>query len=329
MFARVSYDDTSGRTQKLQLQAGQRVSIGASLSADIVLGNCQGVAGEHAEIFFKHQKCSIKNLTGDPDKLLVNGQPTKQADLSNGDTIDIGGNEMGFELESAEPLESAAAVAAVPVAVAATAVTSANSDNTTATDPTNRLFQSEKFQFERHPNGTVVISADSFIEQIHPIIDEAKSPWTYHLICNHKLSKLKSDSPPEPNYLANVPSKISDSNDLYLVSFEDKNEALAMFSKYGNVNAGLLGISGPNINAVEIAAQFKFIATWFMIPANLKFHTINGSTLLLDKVFSLFEILAMPDPNLNKDILILNDPMIDGIESFIDKIKGASNDPGN
>ena len=322
MFAKVSYDDTSGRTQKLQLRAGQRLSIGASFSADIVLRNSQGVAGEHAEIFFKHQKCSIRNLTGSPKKLLINGQPTKQAELANGDAIEIGSNQMSFEMESAEQSGIEPAIAAAPVA--AVAVTAPGGDGEPEPIDQNDLSS----QFERHSNGVSMISVEDFAELIHPIFDEAKSPWTYHLVCNHKLSQLKGDPPSELNYLETGPNKISDSNDLYLASFKDNNEALPMLSKYGEVNAGLLGICAPDIDPAEVAAQLKFLATWFMIPANLKFHVINGSSLLLDKIFSLFEILVIPDDNKNIDWLILNDPTIDGIESFIDKIKGASDDLG-
>ena len=329
MFAKVSYDDSSGRTKKLQLRAGQRLSIGASFSADIVLRNSQGVAGEHAEIFFKHQKCLIRNLTGKPDKLLVNGQPTKEADLTDGDAIEIGSNQMGFEMESTGLGRTTTAVVAAPVAVAAAAVSSASSTEATEAEPANTSAESTEPQFERHPNGTVVISVDGFAELIHPIFEEAKSAWTYHLICNHKLSQLKDDPPSELNYLAAGPSKVTDSNDLYLVSFEDKTEALPTFLEYGKANAGLLGISGPSIDAAEVADQLKFLATWLMVPATLKFHMINGSSLLLNKIFSLFEILVIPDANENKDCLIFNDPMIDGLESFIDKIKGESNDSGN
>jgi hypothetical protein len=338
MFAKVSYDDASGRTKKLQLRAGQCLSIGASFSADIVLNNSVGVASEHAEILFKHQKCSIKNLTGKPDKLLVNGQPTKATDLANGDAIEIGGNQMSIEIESGEPIQppsrTATAVVAAPIAVAAasTSLTSdaaAESQTAPETTPADTMGP----QFQRHPNGTAMITVDGFVELIHPIIEEAKLPWKYHLICNHQLSQLEGDPPSEQNYLATGPAKISDENDLHLVSFEDedesRSEALKMYLKYAQNGAGLLGINGPDLADVDVADQLKFLATWFVVPASLKFHTTNGSSLLLNKVFGLFEMLVIPDVNTNLDLVILNDPAIDGFESLIDKIKGASHDLGN
>lgn len=315
MFAKVSYDDANGLTKKLQLRAGQCLSVGASFSADIVLHDSTEVASEHAEISFKHQKCSIKNLTGKPDKLLVNGQPTKQADLTDGDTIAIGSNQMSFEIESAQPSKPTTTV------VAATTITSPSESAKPAAQAIG--------QFERHSNGTAVIIVDRFAEQIHPIIEEAKSPWNYHLVCNHLLSQLKGDPPSELNYLAASPANISDENDLYLASFEDRNEALPMYLKYSEGGAGLLGINGPSMAEVDVADQLRFLATWFMAPASLKFHVTNGSSLLLNKIFSLFEMLILPDVNEKKDWVVLNDPTIDGLESFIDKIKGASDDLGN
>ena len=276
MFAKVSYDDTNGRTKKLQLRAGQRLSIGASFSADIVLGNSQGVAGEHAEIFFKHQKCSIRNLTGKPGKLLVNGQPTKEADLTNGDAIEIGGNQMSIEMESTQISGNATAVSAASVAVAAAAVASTSNDSAEA-EPKDTSAESTGPQFERHSNGTAVISVDGFAELIHPVFAGTKAPWNYHLICNHKLSQLKIDPPSGLNYLAAGPVKISDANDLYLTSFQDKNEALPMFSLYGKANACLLGISGPNVDAGPSSGSI--LNSWrhgLWFPLTLSFTSLTG-----------------------------------------------------
>lgn len=327
MFANVNYNDPNGRTRKLRLRAGQRVSVGASFSADIVLRDTQGVASEHAEILFKHQKCSIKNLTGKPERLLVNGQPTQKAELSNGDAIEIGFNQLDIEMESVSTPEAVSAVAATTIA-AATVVTKTPAREVTV-DSASPVAESPSSQFERHPNGTVVITFEGGAELIDPIITQAKSPWACHLLCNHKLSQLKCDPPSELNYLSESTSKISESNDLYLVDSEDKNELLPLYLKYRKAGAGLLGLNGPGMQNVDIAEQLKYLATWFMVPASLKFHAINGSSLLLNKIFGLFEILVLPNANGSEDWILLNDPAVDGLESFVDKIKGASNDLGN
>ena len=300
----------------MQLRAGQRLSIGASFSADIVLNNSANIAGEHAELFFNQQKCTIRNLTGKAEKLLVNNQPTKEADLANGDSIEIGGEQMRFEMESDQSSPTAAAPLVADVAIT-------TSDNQAEPD------ESIDPQFERHANGVVMINVDNFAGLIHPILDKSKSQWNYHLICNHLQSQLEGDPPADLNYLATAPSNIAEANDLYLVPFADSKETVEPYLKYSKSGAGTLAISSPSVASADIASQFKFIATWFMDPASLKFHLVNGSSLLLDKVFSLFEILVLPDVDQAKDWVFLNDPTVIEFESFIDKIKGASSDLGN
>ena len=300
----------------MQLRAGQRLSIGASFSADIVLNNSANIAGEHAELFFNQQKCTIRNLTGKAEKLLVNNQPTKEADLANGDSIEIGGEQMRFEMESDQSSPTAAAPLVADVAIT-------TSDNQAEPD------ESIDPQFERHANGVVMINVDNFAGLIHPILDKSKSQWNYHLICNHLQSQLGGDPPADLNYLATAPSNIAEANDLYLVPFADSKETVEPYLKYSKSGAGTLAISSPSVASADIASQFKFIATWFMDPASLKFHLVNGSSLLLDKVFSLFEILVLPDVDQAKDWVFLNDPTVIEFESFIDKIKGASSDLGN
>ena len=300
----------------MQLRAGQRLSIGASFSADIVLNNSANIAGEHAELFFNQQKCTIRNLTGKAEKLLVNNQPTKEADLANGDSIEIGGEQMRFEMESDQSSPTAAAPLVADVAIT-------TSDNQAEPD------ESIDPQFERHANGVVMINVDNFAGLIHPILDKSKSQWNYHLICNYLLSQLEGDPPADLNYLATAPSNIAEANDLYLVPFADSKEAVQPYLKYSKSGAGTLAISSPGVANTDIASQFNFLAAWFMDPTALKFHLINGASILLNKVFSLFEILVLPDVDQAKDWVFLNDPTVIEFESFIDKIKGASSDLGN
>ena len=300
----------------MQLRAGQRLSIGASFSADIVLNNSANIAGEHAELFFNPQKCTIRNLTGKAEKLLVNNQPTKEADLANGDSIEIGGEQMRFEMESDQSSPTAAAPLVADVAIT-------TSDNQAEPD------ESIDPQFERHANGVVMINVDNFAGLIHPILDKSKSQWNYHLICNHLQSQLEGDPPADLNYLATAPSNIAEANDLYLVPFADSKEAVQPYLKYSKSGAGTLAISSPGVANTDIASQFNFLAAWFMDPTALKFHLINGASILLNKVFSLFEILVLPDVDQAKDWVFLNDPTVIEFESFIDKIKGASSDLGN
>ena len=316
MFAKISYNDTSGSAKTTQLRAGQRLSVGASFSADIVLNNSANVAGEHAELFFNQNKCTIRNLTGKPEKLLVNSQPTKEAVLASGDLVEIGGERMSFEMESDAP---SPIVVAPPVAAAAEIKSDSQVEDAEAIDQ----------QFERHANGVAVINIDSFAELIYPILDKSKSQWNYHLICNHLQSQLGGDPPTGLNYLEAASASVTETNDLYLMALAEAKETVEPYLKYSESGAGTLAISSPSVASADIASQFKFIATWFMDPASLKFHLVNGSSLLLDKVFSLFEVLVLPNVDDAKDMVILKDPTVVEFESFIDKINGASNDLGN
>jgi hypothetical protein len=331
MFAKVNYSDAGGRSKSLQLRAGQRVSVGASFSADIVLGNSQGVASEHAEIFFKHKKCSIKNLSGNPLSVLLNGKPMAKAELTNEDRIEIGNNTLVFEIEtpSASPAPAKVNVpATAAVATAGMALTPVpGKESATANEQQVELPVGP--QFERQPNGTVLISVSNFEELVHPHLDLPESPWKYGLVCNHKLSRLKADPPEGVNYLAGLPGDIGEKNDLYYVPFDDRSDALKEFSVYAASGSGLLAINGSETADVDVAQQLKFLATWFTVPASLKFHLVNGSSLLLNKIFSLFDMLVVADIDGSHDLVIVNDPMIDSFDSFIEKIKGSTDDAGN
>lgn len=326
MLAKISYDDRSGQQQTMQVRQGQRLSIGSSFSADIVLGSTQGVASEHAEISLKNNRLSIRNLTGRPDSVIVNGSPTTKpkTKLGDGDSIEIGTNGLLVSFPDGQLSQARTRVGSVVAAPVVGAVAdNAAKPATAELAPAETESEKQTFpQFQRHENGIAVVTVKSFRSSIHPMMTTAQSPWNYHLICNHRRSKSTQPPPETQNYFESQAANITDSNDLYLLPLEDRSAIAEPWSNYIARDAGLIGLTSSEEQSNSVAEQLKFLATWFMVPSTLKFHLINGSSLLLNKVFGMFDLLVISDVN-GGDLLLTNDPAVDSHASLLDKIRDA------
>ena len=75
---------------------------------------------------------------------------------------------------------------------------------------------------------------------------------------------------------------------------------------------------------IDYPQEFKLLATWFMNPDSLKFNLMNGTQLLISKIFSFLDILVIPDPDAHKDVILLNDPTVNDWDSFVIRIKEYS-----
>lgn len=323
MFAKISYDDSSGRTRSMQVRQGQRLIIGSSFSADVVVGNSQGVASEHAEIYLKQRGFSIRNITGKADLVLVNGQPTAKAKLSDGDSIEIGNNRLLVEVEGEPQSPTAATSAAVATsavaagAVAASVPGAAEESEAASASPDLPLF-------ERHPNGVVTITVSSFLKDAFPLLSEPKSAWKHYLICNHKRSQSEKAPPESENFLAAHQDSVTADNDLYLVPQEDPEDTAVAWEEYVMKDAGCIGIVSGEDKVLLAEEQFRFVASWFMMASTLRFHLTRGSSLLLNKVFGMFDILVLANPDGAGDFIMTQDAGIDSYEALLEKIKGVA-----
>jgi hypothetical protein len=324
MRAKINFDDNRGRKQTTQIRTGQRLVIGSSFSADIVLGNTLGVVSEHAELHLKPEGCSIRNLTGNAETVLVNGQATAKATLVDGDSVEIGNNRLEFSLEEAGGAGSASkaiAAAGATTAVAANASqhdVSANSSTVSQAQPDE---EPAGPSIERHSKISI-LKIESFLESVYPLLESEENPRSCILVCNHKRAKT-GDKPESVNYLENGPQQISEENDLYLTPIEGKADLEKSWQSVLGKDAGLIGIL-PSEKESLLKEKFLLLAAWFMIPSTLKFHLINGSPLLLDKIFGIFDFLVMSDTAGKSDLIITSDLSIDSFETFLEQIKGVS-----
>ena len=294
----------------MQVRQGQRLIIGSSFSADIVVGNSQGVASEHAEIYVKHRGFLIRNITGKADQVLVNGQPTSKAKLSSGDSIEIGSNRLVVEVEGEPQTEPAPAVAAsVKKEPEKSEAVTGGSDFPV---------------FERHSNGVATIAITSYLEDLLPHLIEPESVWKNYLVCNHKRSKSEKAPPESENFLASHQDSIVAENDLYLVLQEDRKDSAFHWEQYVLKDAGCIGIVAGEDKAKALEEQFRLVASWFMMASTLRFHLSKGSSLLLDKVFGLFDILVLTSPDGAGDLIMIHDAGVDSYDALLDKIKGVA-----
>ena len=315
MRAKISYEDGRGRTLTTQVRLGQRLVVGSSFSADIVLGNTTGVISEHAELFFRTNEFSIRNLTGNDDSVLVNGQPTAKSVLADGDSVEIGSNSLAISFDEPYSQTKTSGNNALAPTKAVGGTELAKSNEPVAEDVGNQ-------SLERHGKVSILI-VESFCKSVFPLLEPAESPWSCHLICNHQRSQSKSEKPATTNFLMSGPAEITEENDLFLVPVEDRKVLDESWDSFVAKDAGLIAINETGEKESVIDEQkFQFLAAWVMIPSTLNFHLTNGSPLLLEKVFGLFDYLVISDGG-GSDQIITNDLSIDGFESFLDRIKGA------
>lgn len=319
MSAKISYEDSRGRTQTTLVRLGQRLVVGSSFSADIVLGNTAGVVSEHAELFLKNEEFSIRNLTGNVDAVLVNGQSISKLVLADGDYIEIGSNRLVISIEKQNPQPKNPARSSL---AEGQAVANIGGSEVSESSDGPVVEAVEKERFERHGNVSI-LTVENFCESIFPLLEPAESPWVCHLICNHLRSGSESDKPDARNFLEGSPPEIAEENDLFLLPVQGREDLDAGWGSYVDKDAGVITIneSGEKENAVD-EQQFQFLSAWFMIPSTLKFHLINGSPLLLEKIFGLFDFLVISSGGDGTQI-VTNDSSIDSFENFLDRIKGT------
>jgi pSer/pThr/pTyr-binding forkhead associated (FHA) protein len=322
MRAKISYEDSRGRTLTTQVRLGQRLVVGSSFSADVVLGDTAGVVSEHAELYLKAKEFSIRNLTGNADTVLVNGKSTSKSVLADGDSIEIGSNKLAISINTQNSQKSTSNESsnALTDAKAVAGVSNSGLSNSQPNTPSDVSVENESF--ERHGNVSVMV-IESFGESVFPLIAPPEAPWSCHLICNHQRSESTSEKPDSSNFLKVGPPEITENNDLFLVPVEDQAKLDESWVSYLEKDAGLIAINATRENESAIEEQkFQFLAAWFMIPSTLKFHLTNGSPLLLEKVFGLFDFLVVSD-GAGSSQIITNDMSIDSFDSFLDRIKGV------
>jgi len=316
MRAKISYEDNRGRTKSTQIRPGQRLIIGSSFSADIVLADPAGVISEHAELFLRAEECSIRNLTGQAQSVLVNGDPIATANLSDGDAIEIGSNRLAVSFD--RPTASANAAPAPSASSLSTESPPKSQPAREVAVPASEPTVDEPATgIERHKN-IVILKIESFVKSIEPIL-RPDSGWSCFLVCNHNRSKSTAEPPASTNFLENAPAEIAGENDLFLVPIKDVSTLPELWDSYVTKDAGLLVLVSGEADEATVADGFRFLSAWFMIPSTLKFHLINGSPLLLDKVFGQFEYLVLSDSG--TDQIIANDLDIDSLETFLKRIR--------
>ena len=319
MQAKIRYMDKRGRTLTSQVRPGQRLVVGSSFSADIVLGDMVGVVSEHAELFLKSDGFTIRNLTGNVDTVLVNGQPTSKSNLADGDSVEIGSNKLAVSFE--DPNSQTETTMNNPLADVKAAESNGVSRSNESAVEAGEEGDFKKGKLERYGNVSI-LTVESFRKSVFPLTESAESQWVCHLICNHLRSGLKSGKPESVNFLENGPADIADENDLFLLPVEDQTQLEEHWNSYVSKDAGVIAINESEDKASAVKEQFQLLSAWFMIPSTLKFHLTNGSPLLLDKVFGLFDFLVIA--NENGDEIFTNDLSIDSVENFLDRIKGAN-----
>lgn len=314
MRAKISYEDSRGRTSNTHVRPGQQLVVGSSFSADIVLGDTDGVAGEHVALWVQENEFSLRNLTGNEATVQLNGKSTSQGLLGDGDVIEIGSNRLIVSIEqSSQQSESASSGSSIASIGAAKSSTQAEA-NAGVAIAENETKPEEKSGLERLGKVSV-LTVDRFVETVFPILESEDLPWRCALICNHQRSGSEAEKPESANLLQGAPEEITQENDLFLESITDRGAMESMWEKYVSKDAGVIGVFETEQQKLAIERRFGSLAAWFMVPSRLTFHLSKGSALLNDKIFSLFSFLVISDDS--GDQILFEDSTIDDLDGFL------------
>lgn len=346
--------EQSGGPRSFKVRHGQSMRIGASNSSDIQLSDAEHVAPQHCEVTYASGTLAIKNLTDGRRAVHVNGETVNRQRLYHGDQIDIGNNRLRVVLQETDPSPPAVKVTPVPVAVASgvAGASSASGDpsgsghgHKTKEQPTNRTESAQTSKsppqkrtssesvspgdmdpgkFAIHENGLRSVSVEKFNSSILSLVDQSDFDWTMAVLANHRASQLTEFSPASPNLLADAPADIAATNDLYLVQDEARASVLKTFEQFGERDSAVMLLLKPEKTINE--DDLKFVATWFMTPVHLKFNLINGTDLLLEKVFTLVDMVVIRDTADSCDLCLLADGTVTDWKSFTCWMTGNSND---
>jgi len=170
-------------------------------------------------------------------------------------------------------------------------------------------------------NGIQMFTLADFKTLVHPLVMERADHWRYGVFFNHLASQLDQSPPQEGNLLDDSPPEIGTNNDLYFETSDDMEAVLDRFTTYAEKKSAILALIKHGDRKVDYPREFKLLATWFINPDLLKFNLINGTQLLISKIFSFLDILVISDPDTHKDVILLNDSTIDDWGSFVTRIK--------
>lgn len=344
--------EQSGGPRSFKVRHGQSMRIGASNSSDIQLSDAEHVAPQHCEVTYASGTLAIKNLTDGRRAVHVNGETVNRQRLYHGDQIDIGNNRLRVVLQQTAPSTSASKTPPVPAAVAlgaagvaASASSVSGSGHKTKKQSTNKpdSAQPSKSSPQKRTssksvspedidsgklvileNGLRSVSVEKFNSSILPLVDQSDFDWTMAVLANHRVSQLTEFLPTSPNLLADAPDDIAASNDLYLVQDEARASVLKTFEQFSDRDSAVMLLLKPEKTINEDA--LKFVATWFMTPVNLKFNLTNGTDLLLEKVFTLVDMVVIRDTADSCDLCLLADETVTDWKSFTCWMTGNSND---
>lgn len=329
------------RSRNYNVRPGQSVLIGASNSADIKLANTEGVAPQHCEVKFEDGAFSIKNLSRQKETISVNGNKIESGELADQDRIEIGNNELTVEIEDNSPkIKPAAPEAVAPVAPvipvedladpepakAAPATPASVAPAEASAEDAEEPEDTSQPVYKDYPNGIRAVELDvesgnGFVDLVHPLFASVDA-WGYGVFYNHLLSKLSSGAPSEGNLLEGNEDPYVQSNDLYFQTSDDKLAMLKLFGRYAEKQAAVLCLL-KNSAETKMAEDAKMMATWLMNPVLLEFHVLNGSDLLISKIFGLVDALVFSNPETKKDLVLINDISVKDWDSLVAWVKGG------
>lgn len=332
-IAVLRYELGKNRSKNYKVRPGQSVLIGSSNSADIKLRNTEGVDPQHCEVTFDQGTFAIKNLSRKKQSIAVNGSMIDAMNLQNRDRIEIGNNQLIVVIESgpqATPDLTTEPFSKVPAAAVDHASPRENegAEPTTAEPEVAGETGDSEPVFESYPNGVRAFefgpgSSPGLQQDVLPMIAGRQEHWCFGVFYNHLLSGLENGRPTEGNLLEGMPGEITQSNDLYFLAGDDDAAILKKFDQYADQGAAVLCVMKKQPQPIDHSQEFDGLVPWFINPETLRFNIINGSDLLVSKVFGLVEALICRNPKTQSDLILLNDISITDWNSFESWIKGA------
>ncbi len=333
-IAILEYETDQGKPQRLKVRPGQSVLIGASNSSDLRLPDRDQVAAQHCEVTFASGTLAIKNLTNGKQAVRVNGAPVNRQRLSDGDQVEIGNNRLKVVLQNqpdrSAPVESVAVTAAAGASVVDGNVEQQQPESFPVKTKTNAPVSTAKPELteddvdhlprlELADNGLRIAYVDSVENGILSLLNPATVAGQLGLLVNHKVSKLAQPVPEADNLVADLAPEVVSSNDLYWLQFEEVAPLLKSHLQYAEQHAATMLFSRTPGGLCE--DDIKLVAAWFLTPGGIKFHLVNGTDLLLEKIFSIVDAVIVQDQESGHVMIMSLDPTVTNWNSFEQWIK--------
>ena len=341
-IAILEYESEQGKPKRLKVRPGQSVLIGASNSSDLRLPDRDQVAAQHCEVTFASGTLAIKNLTSGKQAVRVNGAPVNRQRLNNGDQLEIGNNRLKVVLQNqpdrSAPVESVAVTAAAGAGAASVAAGAAKADANVEQQPTDSFPAKTKTnapvstakpeptdeedplpRLELAANGLRIGFVDSVENGILSLVNPETAASQFGLLVNHKVSQLSQPVPDADNLVADLAPEVVSCNDLYWLQYDEVAPLLKSQSQYAEQHAATMLFSRSPGGLCE--DDIKLVAAWFLTPGGIKFHLVNGTDLLLEKVFSIVDAVIVQDQETGHVMIMSLDPTVTNWNLFEQWIK--------